>query len=299
MTIRIGTSVAGGTFHGQGAALAEILNRSDPAHDARVAETEMASVGNANRLEDGEIDFGFMASNWIGRAREGAAPFARMIDLAMAAPMNAGPLFFVALAGSTLRTVSDLAGRRVAVGPENSGMTQHVHTIFDALGMAFNTITPAYLGFEEGADALAEGTVDAQFQCPIPNQVMTDLSQRARVRVLGFGRGEIERVLSAVPFYRETVMEAGAFRGLDADIPQIAVLNILVTHARVPGELVAAVVKGIVGNAAELGRIDLLFRGLGQLFEPLRTQGPAALEMGGVALHPGALRAYRDTGLLG
>jgi hypothetical protein len=35
------------------------------------------------------------------------------------------------------------------------------------------------------------------------------------------------------------------------------------------------------------------------LFTPLRAQGRAALEFGGVALHPGALRAYREAGLLG
>ena len=36
-----------------------------------------------------------MASNWIGRAKNGEAPFARPLELAMAAPMNAGPLFFI------------------------------------------------------------------------------------------------------------------------------------------------------------------------------------------------------------
>jgi TRAP-type uncharacterized transport system substrate-binding protein len=35
-----------------------------------------------------------------------------------------------------------------------------------------------------------------------------------------------------------------------------------------------------------------------ELFAPLRSQGPAALEFGGVPLHPGALRAYREAGLV-
>jgi hypothetical protein len=48
----------------------------------------------------------------------------------------------------------------------------------------------------------------------------------------------------------------------------------------------------------EIGRANPLFAGLQELFEPLRSQGPAALEFGGVALHPGALAAYRDVGLL-
>jgi hypothetical protein len=40
-----------------------------------------------------------------------------------------------------------------------------------------------------------------------------------------------------------------------------------------------------------------LFDGLAGLFEPPRSEGARALEFGGVALHPGALAAYRAAGL--
>jgi TRAP-type uncharacterized transport system substrate-binding protein len=79
---------------------------------------------------------------------------------------------------------------------------------------------------------------------------------------------------------------------------QPAVVNILATHARVPDSVVREAVTAIVAGADELGRRNPLFAGLGELFEPLRTQGSPALAFGGVALHPGALAAYRDAGLL-
>jgi hypothetical protein len=44
--------------------------------------------------------------------------------------------------------------------------------------------------------------------------------------------------------------------------------------------------------------LNALFDGLAALFEPLRSDGASALEFGGVALHPGALAAYRTAGLL-
>jgi uncharacterized protein len=240
-----------------------------------------------------------VAANWIGRARNGAAPFAAPIDLRMAAPMNAGPLFFIARAGAPLRTVRDLRGARVAVGLRTSGMVQHVHAIFGALDVSFADFTPVYLDFAAGADALAAGEVDAQFQCPIPNQVMTDLATRVDLQILGFGPGEIETVMRAVPDYRATVMRKGAIRGLQGDVAQIAVVNVLVTHVGVPEAVVGDVVSAVVKQAAELGRLNPLFVGLQDLFEPLRQRGPAALEFGGVPLHPGALRAYREAGLVG
>ena len=299
MTIRVGTSERDGTFHSQGRALAAILDQHAQLGPIEVLESQSASVDNAKRLQAGEIELGFMASNWIGRAKNGEAPFAAPIDLRMAAPMNAGPLFFIVRAGSPIRAVDDLRGRRVAVGLRTSGMVQHVHAIFGALGLSFSDFTPVYLDFAAGAAALAAGEVDAQFQCPIPNPVMTDLAARIDLRVLSYAAGQIETVMQAVPYYRATVMRRQAIRGLDADVAQLAVVNVLATHARVPEPVVCDVVSVVIKQADELGRINPLFAGLRDLLAPLRSEGPAAIEFGGVSLHPGALRAYREAGLVG
>ena len=298
MTIRIGTSERDGTFYGQGHALKSLFERVDALAPVAVLESNSASTENANRLHAGEIELGFMASNWIGRARNGEAPFAQPIELAMAAPMNAGPLFFIAPAQSPIRSVSDLRGRRLAVGLRTSGMVQHAHGILGALGMSFHDITPVYLDFAAGAEALAAGRVDAQFQCPIPNRVMTDLAERVALQVLSYEPGQLEKVMQAVPYYRRTVMRKGALRGLEADTPQLAVVNVLVTHPRVPATTVQTAVAAIVAGADELARLNPLFVGMAELFAPLRSQGPAALEFGGVPLHPGALQAYRELGLV-
>jgi TRAP-type uncharacterized transport system substrate-binding protein len=101
-----------------------------------------------------------------------------------------------------------------------------------------------------------------------------------------------------VPFYRRTVMRQGAIRGLDADVVQAAVVNVLVTHARVAEHIVSDVAAAIFAARDELPRLNALFAGLAELFEPLRSTGAQALEFGGVTLHPGAIAAYRAAGLL-
>lgn len=298
MAIRIGTSEHGGTFYSQGCALKAVLDRRPALAPVAVLESDTASIQNANRLHAGEIEFGFMASNWIGRARKGEPPFGGAVDIRMVAPMNLGPLFFIARADSAVRSLADLRGRRIALGPEKSGMVQHAHMIFGVLGLPFSAFTPVYLDFAAGAQALAAGEIDVQFQCPIPNAVMTGLSERSDIRVLPYPPGQLDAVLGAVSFYRRTMMRKGAFRGLDADVPQAAVVNILATHARVPEAVVREAISAIVASTDELGRLNPLFAGLGDLFAPLKREGPHALEFGGVMLHPGAVAAYREAGLL-
>jgi TRAP-type uncharacterized transport system substrate-binding protein len=105
-------------------------------------------------------------------------------------------------------------------------------------------------------------------------------------------------VLGAVPFYRRTVMRKGAIRGLDADVAQAAVVNVLVTHARVAEDIVKDVAAAIFAARDELPRLNALFDGIGDLFTPLQSEGPRALEFGGVTLHPGAIAAYRAARLL-
>ena len=298
MSLRIGTAEANSTFLSQGQALKTVLERNGALAPVDVSISGTASVENANRLADDDIDFGFMASNWIGRAKNGDAPFAQKIDLRMVAPMNAGPLFFIARADSDLRTVTDMRGRRLVVGPQQSGMAQHARVILGALGITFSNFVPVYLDFASGADALVRGEVDAQLQCPIPNAVMTALAKRVPVRILPYGAGDLEKVLGAVPFYRRTIMRQGAILGLGEDVAQAAVVNVLVTHARVPDGKVRDVASAIFAARDELPRLNALFAGIGELFEPLRAGGVRAFEFGGVALHAGAVAAYRTMGLL-
>ena len=121
MTLRIGTSEFGGTFHSQGLAIAELFNHGRSDEEKCVITTTLASLDDANLLDSGEIEFGFMASNWIGRAKDGTPPFARKIALRMVSPTNVGPVFFVARASSAIETINDLKSKGSPSAPMAAG----------------------------------------------------------------------------------------------------------------------------------------------------------------------------------
>jgi uncharacterized protein len=299
MPIRIGTGERGGTFHTQGLALKAALERDLSIPAIEVVESPSGvSIENANRLHAGEIDFGFVSAPWVAAAKKGEAPFDHPIDLRVAAPMNVGPNFFVAHADSGLRKVSDLRGRKVAIGLKSSGIAQHAEAVFAALGIAPGDMERVYVDFAQGADMLAAGEVDAQYQCPIPNRVMLDLAERIRVRVLSYDPPHLDAALKFIPQDRPVIMPKGAFPGVDEDLPQLGVVNLLATHAHVDPETVRHIVRAIVSAAIELGRLDPLFEGLTELLDALKSGSRAALESDGVELHAGAVLAYADLGFL-
>lgn len=279
----------------QGEAVADYLRHS---YEIEVHPFDGSSVACANGLHADELDIGFSASNWVGRALRGEEPFEQPIDIRMVAPANVGPMFFVVRADSDLKTIDDMRGRRVSVNVRESGMYQHICTIFGVLGISFDDFEPHYLGFGDGADALRRGDIDAQWQCPIPNPIMTELANSTDVRVLDYAPGQLETVLDNVEFYRRATMEAGCFRGVDHDSTQVGVLNVITTHARVEDALVKDWVTAMIQNAAALGETLPLYKGLAELLDELRTEGASVFEPGGVKLHPGAKLAYEEAGLL-
>ncbi len=296
--MRIGTAEPNSTFLTQGLALAAVFERAGLPGRIDVVEARSASIENAQSLAAGEIDYGFMAANWIGRALRGEKPFTAPTPLRMVAPMNLGPMFYIVPTGSDVKTVEDLRGKRVSVGPATSGTAQHAHCIFGALGIGFDDFTPLYMDFASGGEALRRGEIDAQLQCPIPNRTMDALDASFDLRVLDFAPGGLEKVLAAHPVYGCAVMRKGQLRGLTAASRQPGVRNVLVTHERQSAAEVEAVVRAIVNGAAELERLNALFTGIADLFEPLRAEGAAALTFEGVPLHEGAMSAYRGLGLL-
>jgi uncharacterized protein len=289
MATRIATAEEGGTFWTQGLALKSVLERAPLLAPIEVVPSPGASIETAEGIAAGGADFGFMAANWVPRALAGEAPFARPLDLRIVAPMNTGPLFFIARADRQYRSVRDLQGKRVVFGPQKSGMAQHARVILDLLGLA---VTPLYLDFASGAAAVETGEADAQLQCPIPNRVMTELAGRCDVLVLPYDHAGLARVLS-VPFYRRAVMQREALRGLDADTAQPGVLNLLVTRAGTDEALVATCARAVAENMAELARRNALFAGLPALFADLASIGDGA-----APFHDGAARAYRELRLL-
>jgi TRAP transporter TAXI family solute receptor len=295
--VAIATSDVDSTFHRQAVALGEMW-QDNGLVDAVEPLFTSGSVENAQLVAARKATYAFMAANWLPLATTGTGPFKTALPVSLLTTINTGPLFFSARADSKLSTFDDLKGRRVGLGHENSGMVQHIHTIFGALGLPLDWIEPVYCHTRPGNQMLIEGKIDAQWQPPIPNVQFDDLNRKTPLKILSFSAGQRRMILEKVPYYAEVTVPKGAIRSHDHDSVEIAVVNILAVHARDDEETVVRRTRAIIDHAADLERRNPLYRGLNHLLVESGRRIIPVLAGAGAPQHPGAARAFREAGLM-
>lgn len=293
--VTIATSEPDSTFHRQAVALSEMWKDAGLIDGVELLMTS-GSVENAHLVSDHKADYAFMAANWLPLGATGKSPFTMPLPIALMTPINTGPLFFATRADSRLESFDDLKGKRVALGHENSGMVQHIHTIFGALGLSLDSIKPVYCHIGPGNQMLAAGEVDAQWLPPIPNVQFESLNRQTPLRVLSFSPSQRETILKKVPYYAEAVIPHGAIRGNEHDSTEIAVVNVLAVHARADEDTVFHRTRAIITHANDLARRNSLYRGLDKLLRESGRRIIPVLAQTGASQHPGAARAYQEAG---
>jgi uncharacterized protein len=293
--VTIATSEPDSTFHRQAVALGDMWKDAGLVDGVDLLMTS-GSVENAHLVSDHKAAYAFMAANWLPLGATGKAPFTRPLPIALMTPINTGPLFFATRADSKLEIFADLKGRKVALGHENSGMVQHIHTIFGALRLSLDDIKPVYCHIGPGNRMLAAGEIDAQWLPPIPNVQFEQLNRQTPLRVLSFSPGERETILNKVPYYAEAIIPRGAIRGNERDSTEIAVVNVLAVHVDDDEDTVCRRTRAILAHANDLARRNSLYRGLDGLLRESGRRIIPVLAEAGAPQHPGAARAYREAG---
>jgi TRAP transporter TAXI family solute receptor len=294
--IRIATGRPGGAYFTQGAVLAEALKKSGLVKSAN-SESSSGAIESARLMGKGTIQLGAMDARWVGLAQVGGKPFKKKIALATVSPMSIVPMFFVTLADSGIKTLDDIKGKRLAVGARGSGMEQHAKKILGALGITFKDLKPVFLSFGPGGRAVREGKADVQFQCCWPNKGLTELTELADVRHVKFPKKQLDKVTNSTSAYGQMVVPKGAFKGLDRDFTTFRLSVGWMAPLNSDPQIAYVVAKTMIAKYKEMSKKARHYASIGPILAAARTQGKSALEVA-APLHPGAVRAFKEAGIL-
>ena len=252
--LNIGTGGTAGTYYPIGGAMAEILNKEIPGMSAS-AQSTGASVANVNMLGDGTIDLATVQNDIAYYAAHGTEMFVdKKVDgLKGVASLYPETCQFVTLKSSGIKSLSELKGKRIAVGAVGSGVEANVRQILAAYGISYDDIDAQYLSFAEGASALKDGNVDvAVLTAGYPTASVQDIAAQNPVRLLPVEEEVADALIAKYPFYTKTVIPAGVYAGDDEVVPSVSVMAMLVAGPTVNEELGYIVTKAIFSHLDRL-----------------------------------------------
>ena len=263
--------------------------------ERRVRVTPLVTAGsdeNLRLLHDGRVLMALAQGDVAALAYAGEEPFA---DLGPSRALRAlgsvylEPLHVIVRADSPVRTMADLRGRRINVGPVGSGSRVTALRV-----LAAHDIPPdragalTELGLSPALAALRDGRIDAVLQIiGVPANEIRNAFATLPLRLVPLDGGVIERMAGANPAYVAAPIPPGSYAGLQAPVPTIGVAAILVATTDLTSAEALAATR-LVFTAA-----DLVAAG-----SPQGAQvNPRTARLGlRIPMHDGAERALAEIG---
>lgn len=187
----------------------------------------------------------------------------------------------------SIKSVTDLKGKRVCVGPIGSGSYSSAYDVFFAFGMDIEKdITLMYMTSLDGLDDMKNGLCDAVFVVSaVPNARVFELGDTAHL--VSIDDEHLENLLTGWPYYSKMTIAKDVY-GTDSDWQTVAVKTVLATNAAVSDNVAYNIVKTIFEYKNEIAaahakgvELDLTF----------------ATEGLDVPFHPGAAKYYKEQGI--
>ncbi|MBW6418788.1 TAXI family TRAP transporter solute-binding subunit [Celeribacter sp. PS-C1] len=291
----IATGGTGGTYYPLGGMLAQLISNTAELPDTKLsatAETGNASVANAQLLGRGEIESAFAAADILDAAYKGVNQFedgGPIENLRAIGALYPETVQLVVRADSGIATFEDLKGKSISSGSPGSGQWQLLGDLLEAHGMTRDDVSEDYSSFAQSVDKIKDGNLDASLiTAGLPTSSVTDLANGHDIRIVPLTGPAIAKLQEAQPYYANSTIAAGSYKGVEEDVPTLAVRAIWATHADVPEDVVYAVTKALYENTETLGQVHPMGKQIAL---------DKALESVSIPVHAGAEKYYAEQGI--
>jgi len=288
--INVLTGGTSGVYYPLGVAIGKIYSDKIPDVKTQVQATK-ASVENLILLQQGRGEIAFALGDSLKAAWEGdeeAGFKSKMDKLRTIGAIYPNYIQIVATADSGIKTLADLKGKSLSVGAPKSGTELNSRAILAAAGLSYKDMGKVeYLPFAESVDLMKNRQLNATLQSAgLGVASLKDLSTSTEITVVSVPKEVVDKI---GPPFKSVIIPANTYSGQDKDVPTAAVINYLVTSSAVSDDLAYRMTKLIYESLPELANAHASGREI--KLENAATGSP-------VPLHPGAIRYYKEKGLI-
>lgn len=288
--LSLGTAPTGGAFFVVGGALAEVADQYGPEGWQVTAEATQGSQENIRRLAQGDLDVALSNAAITYFAVRGEASWDQPFDVAAVMTLAPNVALFVTPADSGVEQITDLAGRRVSVGPSGAGFEMFVGPLLEAHGVTYDDFTELHANQGAAVDLLSDGSADAAFLGgAVPTASIVQASSSMDLYFVPFTPEAKESLLANYPFFAPATIPAGTYRGQDDDFEGLNVGSMhLITSMSADEDLIYELTKTIYEHREQV----VERHAAGRAIRP-----EIVVKDTGTPFHPGAVRYYREIGI--
>jgi len=292
----IGTGGKGGVYFPTGRAICRQVNKGSRKHRIQCNSGSTAgSVTNLKAIRAGEMDMGIAQSDWHFHSYHGTSSFREegaFEGLRSVFSLHPESFTIVARADSGIRRLRDLKGKWVNLCSPGSGQRATSNELLRALGWREDVFGRVFeLPSGQQSEALCNNMIDVtMYVVGHPSSVVRNASSECDVILVNVVEPAVTRMVERRGYYRPVVIPAGLYRGSVHDTRSFGLNATLVTSDKLSEDIVYEVVRAVFDDFAKFKTFHPAFKILSKT--EMVTLGLTA------PLHPGAIKYYKEAGLL-
>jgi TRAP transporter TAXI family solute receptor len=286
--VRLMTGPQGGSWYPLGGAIANIADKAG----IKVQVLPGAGIANVKAIQAGKADLGFANSISTVDGVAGRAPFdEKATNVCNVATLY--PQFFqvVANADSGITSLGDLKGKPIAVQPKGNTAEFISQQVLEVYGLKYDDMSRvSYVSYTDAVSLMKDNNAQLfTLGTTVPASSIMDLASARDIRIVGIPDDKFQAMRALNPGYTKLTIPAGSYPKQTEDVQTIGYATHVIARCDLPEDVVYQVVKGMVGNKADLTAIA---KAMGE------TTPKMMAEDIGVPLHKGALKFYKEAGVL-
>jgi len=289
--LSMGTAPPGGAFFVVGSALSEVLNEfgGDFGWNA-TAESTSGSQENIRRLDSGELDLAMSNAAITYFATRGADGWDKAYSMRAVMTLAPNVALFITPAGSDVKTIDDLRGKRVGVGPAGAGFEYFVKPLLAAHGVTYDDFSPVNATQTGAVDLIADGSAAAVFVGgAVPTASITQASASQDIHFIPYGDEAKQKLIDEYLFFRPATIPAETYRGQTEPFEGLDTGSMhLITSANADEDRIYNITKILYEQRESV----VAKHAAGRAINPKNVVRDTGTEF-----HPGAIRFYKEIGI--
>lgn len=248
----LATGKASGTYYSLGTCLASVWDKYS--QSTTNITTTSGSVENISMLLKGNADFAFVQNDILYYALQGQEMYEenKQKGISVVGNLYSEAVQIVVNASTDIQTISDLAGKTVAVGKYGTATEAAARKILEAYGITYDMITVKYQNFSDAMDGLNSGSIQAAFAVSsLPSANILEYSQTHEIRFLPISLTQSSAFKRSCPFFSEGIILNDVY-GTANSVSTVCIDVLLVCRSDLPAANVLAITKALFDNTDEI-----------------------------------------------